>query len=170
MNDDTAAPEIGFRFAWKARDPEVLAGARQFWRDLGGALTPEEIEERSSELCAVAYSAGEVIGVSTVRMTDYPRLGGRFAFYRTVVAPAFRRQEVAARLCAYSRDRLAQWSLENPEEKVKGLLIAVQSDELFLKRRHLPIISLQGLDFVFAGYGQTGYQIRVIWFAHTTIE
>lgn len=163
-------PDIGFRFAWRGRDPEVLADARRFWQSLGGVVRSEEAEERERELCAAAYSGGDVIAVSTATITDYPRLGGSFAFYRTAVAPSFRRQSVAAKLCAYSRDKLAQWSRENPEEKVKGLFIAVQSDDLFRERRHLPVISKEGLDFIFVGYGQTGFQIRVVWFAHATVE
>ena len=167
---EASMPNIEFRFAWNGREPEVLRTAQQFWRDLGDALTADEIEERSAELCAAAYSASQMIAVSTVKLTDYPRLGGRFAFYRTVVAPDFRRQGVAARLCAYSRDRLGQWAQENPEEKIKGLLIVGQSDDLSPKRRHLPVVSTHGLDFVFVGFGQTGYQIRVVWFDHAAVE
>ena len=52
----------------------------------------------------------------------YPRLRARFAFYRSWSAPEFRRQNLASRLCVYSRDQLAKWSREHPEEKLSGTL------------------------------------------------
>lgn len=162
--------DIAFKFCWQKNDPQAIRDAREFWTSLNSSLGRDSIEDRSAELCAAAYRDGAMVGVSTIMLSSYPRLGGRFAFYRTAVAPGFRRQNVAARLCAFSRDSLAQWSREKPEEKIKGFVISVQSDELFRERRHLPIISTHGLDFVFIGYGDAGKQMRVVWFSDAAID
>jgi hypothetical protein len=45
--------DIEFRWAWDGVDADMIRDAREFWANLEG-LSPEQIDERTGELCAVA--------------------------------------------------------------------------------------------------------------------
>jgi hypothetical protein len=75
--------EITFRNAWRKSDAALVRDAREFWRSLD-VLSPEQIDERASELCALAYSEGRVVGASTANVFAFPRLRSRFASIRGV--------------------------------------------------------------------------------------
>ncbi len=160
--------EISFSFVWRKSDLSIVCDVQEFWRGLD-MLGSEEIEQRASEICSVARSAGKVVAVSTAATFDYPRLRARFAYYRTAIAAEFRQQRLAARLCVYSRDKLTEWSRENPEEKLKGLFIILQAEE-FRGRQHVPVYTQLGLNLSLVGYTPSGYQMRVEWFPNATVE
>jgi GNAT superfamily N-acetyltransferase len=161
--------EVEFRLAWGRDDAAMERDARGFWKALD-ALPPDEIEERAKQLCAVAYEAGgKVAAVSTVHLLDFPRLRSRFFYYRTTVDPLSRRQRLASRLCAYSRDRLNEWAREHPEENVKGLFIVIEAEE-FRGRQHVPVARQLDFDLVLVGYTPGGYQMRIVWFPDAVVE
>lgn len=161
-------PDITFKFCWRQNDPAAIREARIFWQATQ-MLYPEEIEERATQLCALAYSEGRVVAASTGHLFDFSRLRSRFVYYRTMVAADFRRQRLSARLCVYSRDMLAQWAHENPEEKIKGLFIVPQAEE-YRTRLGPPIIRRRDLEIVLVGYTPGGYQMRIVWFPDATVE
>lgn len=160
--------DITFRTVWRQQEPEAIRDAQGFWRGLG-VLSPEEIDGRVNELCAVAYVDGELAAASTIVLLEFPPLRSRFAYYRTIVAPHFRKQRLASRLCVYSHDRLAEWAREHPEEKIKGLLIALEAEE-FRHVRRMPVWKVLELHLIFMGYTPNGYQRRIVWFPDVTVE
>lgn len=162
-------PDIIFRMAWHKSDPVFVNDAKAFWNEIGVVMTPAEADQRASELCALAYSNRRVVAVSTAAPFDYARLKSRFAYYRTTVAPDFRRQRLAARLCVYSRDRLAEWAREHPEQNIKGLFIVLQAEE-FRSRQFVPVYTQLGLRLILVGYTPGGYQMRVEWFPDASVE
>ncbi|MDE2462890.1 MAG: hypothetical protein KGO02_04130 [Alphaproteobacteria bacterium] len=162
--------EIAFRTAWQRKDATLARDARVFWQGLGGVVTAQEMDERIPQLCAVAYDGPGVVAVSTTFFYDLPRLRGRFAYYRTTVAPSHRQQNMASRLCSYSRAALQGWAQEHPEERLKGLLIVLQSRDLFPNRRHLPVIRQLDLELILIGYTQGGEQMRIVWFDDAHVE
>ena len=93
-----AMADITFRAAWRRNDPEIVRDAKACWHRLGVMMSPEEFggERTRSELCGVAYADGKLIAVSSALPYLYPRLRARFAFYRSMVAPEFRRQNRAS--------------------------------------------------------------------------
>lgn len=139
-----------------------------FWRATR-TLYPDEIEERASQFCALAYNDGQVVAASTGHLFDFPRLRSRFVYYRTIVDASVRRQRLASRLCVFSRDRLAEWVREHPEEKAQGLFIVIQADE-FKHRQHVPVARQLSLDLVLVGYSPSGHQMRVVWFPDANVE
>jgi len=162
--------EFEYRFAWRKDDPALVRDAKAFWRNLA-VLSPEDMEERAGQLCAAAYRRNELIAAATVHLFDWPRLRARFAYYRTMVAPDVRHRNLASHLCVYSRDLLAQWARENPEERLKGLFIVLQAEEFrHHKHVHLPVGQQLDLDLVLVGYTPGGHQIRVVWFKDATVE
>lgn len=160
--------DITFLTAWRKQDAELVRDAHAFWREQD-VMSAEDMAQRIKELCALAYVDGKVAAVSTAHLYDFPRLRSRFAYYRTIVDSKFRRKNLASRLCVYSRDRLAEWARENPEEKIKGLFIVLQAEE-FRHRQHVPIGTQLDLKLVLVGYTPGGYQIRIVWFPDATVE
>jgi hypothetical protein len=161
--------DVTFHTAWRRNDPDLVRDAKAFWQRIGLAITPEDLEKRASELCALAYADGQVAAVSTSEPTLFQRLRTRLAYYRTVVAPEFRRQHIASRLGLYSYRELAKWSLEHPEEKLMGLLLIFQSHD-YKSTRNLPNVSYLGMQVNIVGYTPEGDHIRVLWFDHATLE
>lgn len=159
---------ITFKFCWRKNDSALVRDARMFWQATQ-TLYPEEIEERSAQLCALAYRDGQVVAASTGHLFDFPRLRSRFVYYRTIVDAGVRRQRLASRLCVFSRDRLAEWARANPEEKIAGLFIVIQAEE-FKVRQHVPVAKQLSLDLVLVGYTPSGHQIRIVWFADANVE
>lgn len=160
--------DIEFRFAWGHHDQRLIDDAHRFWREQD-VMSPEDIEARVKQLCALAYANGKVVAVSTAHLIDFQRLRSRFAYYRSLVASEFRRQHLATRLGIYSRKMLANWSLENPEEKLMGLYLIFEADE-FKDLRHVPVVTHFGMHIIMMGYTPDGQHIRIIWFDHATIE
>ncbi len=160
--------DIAFRTAWRRQDPGLIHDGREFWRDQD-VMSPEDIEQRSKELCALAYADGQVAAASTADPTFFQRLRTRLFYYRTMVAPEFRRQHIASRLGLYSYRELGKWSLEHPEEKMMGLLLVFQSRD-YTGTRNLPNVSYLGMQVNIVGYTPEGDHIRVLWFDHATLE
>lgn len=161
--------DIDIRTAWQKSDSELGRDARGFWNRTG-MLSQAEQEKRSGELVAVAYENGKVLGVSTARHTEYKPLRSRFFYYRSAIVPDVPQLQVAAQICAHSCDCLAKWARQNPDEKVNGLYIELESDELLGEQRRLPVIEILGLNLILAGYTEEGNQIRIIWFDDARLE
>jgi hypothetical protein len=162
--------DVTFHTAWRKSDPDLVRDAKAFWHGIGVVMTPEETEQRASELCALAYADGKVAAVSTASPYFYPLLRTRFAYYRTMVAPEFRQQVLASRLCVYSRDLLETWSREHPEEGLMGLFIVLQAEEFIKGRRHTPITMQLSLQMVLVGLTREGHHMRIVWFDNATVE
>jgi hypothetical protein len=157
--------EMLFQPAWRLDDPKIAADALALWRRLD-AMPPQVAESRVKELCAVAQHGGEVVGVSTVALDHLPQLGYRFGLFRCLVDPAFRQQGVARSLAVYSRDLLAGWSKDHPEEAVVGMAAVVESPTLDELSR-LPVWPASGLTLM--GYTENNLQIRIVWFDHAAL-
>ena len=157
---------ITYRPAWRKADPELERDAIAFWAKRE-KLLPRGVnpEARAKELCAVAYLDGKTVGVSTATLEPVPQLRCRMAVYRCAVAVGMRHQPLSWTITDYSREVLEQWSLENPNEKVMGLLAILQARE-FVER--YPMI-VGPANMAFVGFTQNGYPIRVAWFKHAAI-
>lgn len=165
---EKAVTEISFCLAWQNSEPVLAGHAMTFWDQIGLVMKTEEIEKCASELCALAYTEGRVMAVSTAHLFDFPRLRSRFFYYQTTVSADFRRQHLASRLCSYSRDRLAEWSKEHPEDKMQGPFIVIQAEE-FKRRQHVPIATQDDLKPVRVGYTPSGHQLRIIRFHDASV-
>jgi len=160
--------EFDFRPAWRKADPQIENDAREFWRAMR-LIAPPEIERRIPELVAAAYENGRLVAVSTAEFSMLPQLRARFAMYRCLVSPEYRRHHLSYRISGYSREVLEQWSLQNPHEKVVGMAAIIQAREYKFKQRE-PLWPEYGLNLNLVGYNNVGSQIRVAWFKHGLVE
>ncbi|HEY4125817.1 MAG TPA: hypothetical protein VGM36_14450 [Rhizomicrobium sp.] len=160
--------DFDFRPAWRRADPQIQADVREFWGAMR-LIPPAEIERRIHELIAVAYVNGKLVAVSTSELNMLPQLRARFAMYRCLVSPEYRRHHLSYRISAYSREVLEAWSLENPGEKVVGMAAIIQAREYKQKQREA-MWPEYGLNLNLIGYNNVGSQVRVAWFKHAHVE
>lgn len=160
----------GFEFlpAWRRADPKIEQDAREFWRAMR-LIAPPEIERRIPELVAAAYVDERLVAVSTAEFNMLPQLRARFAMYRCLVSPEYRRHHLSYRISGYSREVLEEWSLANPHEKIVGMAAIIQAREYKQKQRE-PMWPEYGLNLNLIGYNNVGSQVRVAWFKHGLVE
>ena len=160
-------PDVIIRTAWRRNDPQLAADAKDFWarHDL---VPADERDRRVEEIVAVGYLESRVVAVTTAELAVLPGLRARFAMGRVSVDPTQRRTSLGARLGGYMRRTLEAWSLEHPEEDVKGFGGVITAAEFGEKQRQ-PVWNDWGVDIAVAGYLPTGEQIRIGWFAHARL-
>jgi hypothetical protein len=151
--------EIDYVTTWQRSDPKHAADARSFWTSLK-LLQPHTIEERLKELCSLAYSGDELVGLTTVNFLEYPLFRAKFAFYRCAVAPDFRRKYLATFLTRHTLTTMEAWSLENPEADIQGIAAIFEAWELGSKAVY-PQWADWNIHLNLAGYTQKGEQVRV---------
>lgn len=151
---------------WRKPDAKVREDAKALWARLK-ALPPDiDPEARADELCVVAYVGDQLAAVSTAELARLDFLRQRFAFWRVLVAPEFRRNALSREIQGRSRQALEAWSVDHPEENVLGMATIVQNERvLALPRR--AIWRSSGLALV--GYTDKNEQIRVAWFDHALV-
>jgi GNAT superfamily N-acetyltransferase len=160
--------EVKFVTAWRRDNPQHVADARAYWERVGVIPTPQVLERRVNELCTLVYADGQVVAESTAELVVLPGLRQRFAMCRSSVDPSFRRKGLGAELTGYYRIVLEAWAMENQEEKVMGVAVALTSTELVEKQRD-PLWLERGIDMALVGYTPTGEQIRVGWFRYVRL-
>jgi hypothetical protein len=157
-------PDLEIVSAWRLDNQNIEREAIQFWNSL--KILPPGVDPaaRAKELVAVAHLNNELAGVATAAIEDVPLVRSRFAMFRCSVAPAHRRSRVGAELMVASKRILEQWSLEHPDEGVKGMGIVLEAQ---IDRANEPVWPRSGLTL--AGFTAQGQQIRLAWFAHARI-
>jgi len=158
--------DVSFVPAWRLRDKRIEQGATEFWRR-HNLMNEPIIEERISQLCAAGYVGEGIVALSTAEPFEW--MGLRFLEYRCSVSPSYRHREITWRLTAFVYALTEKWSLENPQEKIVGLLAAMEASE-FIGHLALPVLSKHGLDLVFVGHTPNGHQLRAMWYKHANVE
>jgi len=161
-------PGIDLVPAWRRDDPKVIADAIALWRRLGALPDGVDVDARARELCAAAYAGDELAGIATAAIGPLPALPGcRFAFFRCLTAPAYRRLGIARSLAVFSRDELERWSAADPQERLHGMAAVVEGRNLAELGR-LPVWQHSGLTLI--GHTRDGRQIRLCWFRHARLD
>lgn len=160
-------PELQYKSAWRAADPDIERDVLAFWET--NNLMPQRAvpADRLRELCTAVYEGDRLIAVSTAKITDVGFLRSRLAMWRCAIAPDRRGQHLSTEMGRHARDVLEKWSRDNPQERVMGMGTAVQAASLDEKKKR-PIWKASGL--VFVGYSAQDQQLRVAWFDHGEVE
>ncbi len=161
------ADDLVIKTAWRKSDAGLEADATAYW-EKHKLTPPDQHADRAKELVAIGYRNGSVVAVTTAELVILPGLRARFAMGRVSVAPSERRGSLGARMGGYMRRVLEAWSLEHPEEDVKGFGGVITAAEFGEKQRQ-PVWNDWGVDIAVAGYLPTGEQIRIGWFAHARL-
>lgn len=173
--------DIAILPAWRRDSPTIAEDAQALWAELAALPAGDSADARVRELCSAAYQGRELIGVSTIAMRVHPLLPGcRLGFFRCLVRPEHRRRDVARKLLRFSADLVERWSAGNPQEKLLGLGIILET-ALLTERSRDPVWWLEIGETVeepvraraplfLAGRTAKGQQIRVMWFEHARLD
>jgi len=161
------ADDITFKPAWRRDDPEIIAGAKRLWAQMG---IPEQLTaHREKELCATAYRGDEIAAVATAEIFHFPQMRNKFFAYRCLVSPQFRKKNLSWQITAYSFELLHEWCKQNAQEKILGFLLVIETDKFAVPQRK-PVRENLGMTLNFVGYTPEGHQMRVIWFDDAELE
>jgi hypothetical protein len=157
--------DVRYVDVWQRVDADVRAHASALWRDTD-AVPEQEREKRADSLCVVAYEGADLIGVSTVFLATMDAVRSRVGFLRVLVAKGRRGEHLSTELGGRCVEVLEAWSLDHPDELLKGMAAVIQSPELSEKSR-VPVWPRTGLTVI--GYTPRGEQIRLVWFDHARL-
>jgi hypothetical protein len=156
---------------WRKDDPDIVSHATALWDRLGVLPQGVSAQNRAAQLCGAAFIDGALAGVSTIALGVLPQLKTRFGFFRCLVVPELRQRHLARKLAVHARHTIADWSKENPQEKVLGMVSVVENPKLVETCRQ-PVWSAPGIEngLMLIGHSLRGHQIRVSWFEHARLD
>jgi hypothetical protein len=157
--------DVRYVDVWQRVDADVRAHACALWRETD-AVPEQERDKRAESLCVVAYEGADLVGVSTVFLATMDAVRSRVGFLRVLVAKGRRGEHLATELAGRCVEVLKAWSLDHPDEMLKGMAAVIQSPELSEKCRD-PVWPRTGLTVI--GYTPRGEQIRLVWFDHARL-
>jgi len=152
---------------WQLEKPQLVDSVKDFW--IGQGIPPAVTIGRAGQICAVATEVDSIVAVSTATPYYHQHMRNKFFVYRCMVAPAARQQNLAWKISSYSLKILQDWSERNPQEKVLGLIICVETDKFTAGLRR-PVREKYGFNMHFVGYSANGQQLRVVWFDHAELD
>ncbi len=155
--------EISHQWAWQLNDASFEQDAIALWRRTLQLPADTSPENRAKELSSVAYHGDALAGVTTVELQDFPQLRQRFAFYRVLIAPDFRGQDIAGPLGRAAYRALESWAIRNPTECVAGFA-SIRQSRYLIENYRSPYS--RSTDAVLLAYTEEGYQVRIRWFDH----
>lgn len=157
--------ETIFEPAWRRADPKLENHAKEFWARLKILPANVSADDRVKELAVVAYSNERIVGVSTATIDFIPQFKSNMTLFRCACETALRRTPLSEQITDYTRRLLETWSEENPDERVMGMMVIVESPQLV--RNYPSVFGPASLNF--AGFSERGFPLRVAWFKHATI-
>jgi hypothetical protein len=139
------------------RREDVIA----LWTSEAG-LSRAEADRRLDELLLVAVAPdGSLAGISTAYLTFNAQLGADFWYYRTFVAAAHRKANLAVALIVASRDHIVERFTSGQDRRGLGLIFELENEGL---KRAFPKGIWYESDFLFIGHNPRGAHVRVHYF------
>lgn len=113
--------ELKILNAWAANDEEQRSAALAFWRRL--EVLPDGIgpEKRLDQLVTTAWIGDRIVGLSTAYTGKDPVYHRPMAYYRYLVDPEFRRQNISREITFQTVEVIEAWARENPERGLIGV-------------------------------------------------
>jgi GNAT superfamily N-acetyltransferase len=152
--------EFTFATAWQKNDPKLEADALALWSALDALPANTTPEQRVKELAVLAYDGATLAGVSTLAIRHFDVLRQKFAFFREVVHPDYRRQSLGRFLTRETRRMIETWALENRDQNLAGMAAIYQAPGV--GKRAISRQSRMAL----IGYTEFNEQVRASWFDH----
>jgi hypothetical protein len=134
-----------------------------FWLDHGALTSCEEAEERAEQVFCLGRDreSGKIEGVGSVFEKFNQRLENSFYYYRSFVAPAYRRSLMATGLILHTRDHLEDAFTKGQQRENIGMIVEVENE--FLKQHRNQAVWPYS-KFVYIGKNGRGDHVRVYYF------
>ncbi len=125
-------------------------------------LSPAEAERRLEELLLVAVAPdGTLAGISTAFLMFNDQLGADFWYYRTFVAAAHRKANLAVALIVAAREHIVARFTSGEDPRGLGIIFELENEGL---KRAFPKGIWHESDFLFIGSNPRGAHVRVHYF------
>jgi hypothetical protein len=161
MLDPRWVLEEGYRVErFDSQDAIAEQDVLDFWRRTG-AVPDVEATRRVPEVLLVATTdAGELVGISSIRIKRLPRLHIDLWNYRAFVANEHRQSNVMVTLAVRGRDLLRRRYVGGQDPRAAGILYEIENRSLV---RHFPEAVWPAVDFVFIGVNEWGAH-QLVWY------
>lgn len=163
--------------AWMANDAVQRDAVLDFWRRSNAMPEGVDPEGRLDQLVATAWLGDVLVGTSTAEIGIYSALSRKFAFYRYLVDPAYRRQNISREITRTTVSALDGWAKDNADNDVIGVAGIWEGRAEFFGRERSPIwdygaqlippVELE--PFVLLGYTPEGLDIWITFFDHIRV-
>ncbi len=153
--------QFSFHPAWGQLGQDDRSALVDFWVREKALPNEQAAQQRVSQVVMFARDTdGEVAAVSTALPQNPPQLGQPVYFYRSFVAPKWRKSLVVYRLLRQAVALLEQDSRAHDWPCI-GVLLELEN-ERFGKKGRMPV--WPGIDFVYVGKSPRGLECRIHWF------
>jgi len=159
--------QFSFHSGWGQLGSEDSSDLVDFW--VGEKALPNEqaARQRLSQVVMFARDAdGKVAAVCTALPQSPPQLGQPVYFYRSFVAPQWRKSLVVYRLLKQAVALLEEDSRAHDWPCI-GVLLELEN-ERFGKKGRMPV--WPGIDFVYVGKSPRGLECRIHWFREAQLK
>lgn len=156
----TLTEGYGLEVVRGARSPALDDELIRFWTDRKALAEPVARARLGHVVCVLRGPDGAIAAVNSVFDEVVPEIGGRrFWVYRTLT-PTAEGREALDEMVAATRERL-QSELSGRRGEPIGICLRV-TDRETIERRNRPVWPISEL--MFAGYTESGRQLRVVYF------
>jgi hypothetical protein len=152
---------------WGVLTAEQADAVVAFW--LAEKALPNEqlARQRISQVVMYATDAdGQIAAVCTALPQNPPQLGQPVYFYRSFVAPKWRKSLVVFRLLKKAVSLLEADARDNDWPCI-GVLLELEN-ERFSRKGRMPV--WPGIDFVYIGKSPRGLECRIHWFKSAKLK
>ena len=159
--------EFAYHPGWGVLSTEQADALVEFW--LKEKALPNEQAARQRVGQVVMYAtdqSGEVAAVSTAQPVNPPHIGQPVYFYRSFVAPVWRKSLLVFRLLKKAV-RLLEDDAREHDWPCIGVLLELENQR-FSEKGRMPI--WPGIDFVYVGKSPRGLECRIHWFRSARLK
>lgn len=163
-----AVSQFSYHPGWDRLIQSDASDIIAFWQREKALPEGDDGRGRASQVVFFARdSDGEIAAVSTAVPKLPPRLGQPVLYYRTYVAPAWRRTRLVYNLLRRSVNLLEQDAARHDYPCI-GILIELEN-ERFGQMGRMPIWPKRA-EFVYVGLSPRGLECRVYWFRKARLK
>ncbi|MBW1785502.1 MAG: hypothetical protein JRK53_02610 [Deltaproteobacteria bacterium] len=153
--------KYSFENVWQRVSTDLNNEIIEFWKRNHALPSGEDPEERADQVVLVVRNERhEIIAVNTAVKIFAKRFRNSFYFYRTMTAGGFRNLGVAEDMLNITRDFFEALFKKEKTKTCIGILLTVESEILAARFRQ----AIRPTKFIFMGYNENGYQLRVYYF------
>ena len=160
-------PTFTFHAGWGALSTQQADAVVEFWLKEKALPSEQAARHRVDQVVMYATASdGDIAAVCTAQPVNPPQIGQPLYFYRSFVAPAWRKSMVVYRLLKEAVGLLEDDAREHDWPCI-GVLLELEN-ERFSKKGRMPV--WPGIDFVYVGKSPRGLECRIHWFRSARLK
>ena len=153
---------------WKKINSDQKSEIQEFWKNQKALPQDADVESRLEQVVfIVKHNSQGFAGVCTALPTIVQNLGFRMYFFRTLIHPEFRQNQLAKELLYKTRVFLNDVTDTSDPNSCKGIILESENP-IINKVKNETVWPYSGM--IYIGRSQKGNPIRIHYFDNTRIE